>query len=208
MRPTAALVLTAAWLATMRGDVAAEPPVTLVVRLYNTAGIPPDELAAARGTADSILRTTGLDVRFQQCGSATDSCGQPLARSEVVVRVIDAPPFNATLDPDAFGLTYIVKSTNRGWLATVFADRVGGAAARVGVEPGTLLGRVMAHEIGHLLLGVDYHGSAGVMRAAWTDGALHRGAAAWRFSMNEAERIKRVIASLGSHEPFGPFESF
>jgi hypothetical protein len=194
--PILARVLMAALLVTIGGGVAAESPATLIVRLYNTVAIPPDEFAAARNTADAILRDTGLDVMFRQCGSATDSCDEPLARSEVVVRIINAPPFNATLEPDAFGLTYIVKSTNRGWLATVFADRIGGAATRVGVEPGTLLGRVMAHEIGHLLLGVDYHGSAGVMRAAWPDGALNRDANDWRFSMIEAERLHRIVASL------------
>jgi hypothetical protein len=205
MRSTAARALIAGLLAVIGGSIAAESPAMLTVRLYNTAGIPADELAAARSAADVILRDTGLDVRFRQCGIATDSCDQPLARSEVVVRIVDAPPFNATLDPDAFGLTYIVKTTNRGWLATVFADRIGGAATRVGVDPGTLLGRVMAHEIGHLLLGIDYHGSAGVMRAAWPDGALNRGAEDWHFSMVEAERMKRVIASFGSFEPFGSF---
>ena len=188
--------------------VAAESPVTLTVRLYNTSGVPADELAVARTTADSTLRDTGLDVTFRACGSATDSCDRPLARSEVVVRVIDAPAFNATLDPEAYGLTYIVKSTNRGWLATVFADRIGSAATRVGLEPGVLLGRVMAHEIGHLLLGIDYHGSAGVMRADWPDGGLNRDAADWRFSMVEAERMRRVIGSFSSFGSFGSFESF
>ena len=178
------------------GSAAAESPVRLTVRLYNPSGIPAEELATARDTADAILRDTGLDVVFRQCVGMTDSCDQPLTRSEVVVRIIDAPPFNATLEADAYGLTYIVKSTNRGWLATVFADRIGNAATRVGVEAGTLLGRVMAHEIGHLLLGIDYHGSAGVMRAAWPDGALNRDAKDWRFSMVEAERLYRIVASL------------
>ena len=195
-RATVAHALIAALLMMIGGGVAAQSPATLIVRLYNTAAIPPDELAAARNTADAILRNPGLEVTFRQCGSATDSCDQPLTRSEVVVRIIDAPPFNATLEPDAFGLTYIVKRTNRGWLATVFADRIGSAATRVGVEPGTLLGRVMAHEIGHLLLGVDYHGSAGVMRAEWSNETLNHGGEDWRFSMAEAEQMQRVIASL------------
>jgi hypothetical protein len=208
MRATAARLLIATFPMMIGNGVAAESPVTLTVRLYNTSGVPADELALARSTADSTLRDTGLDVMFRACDSATDSCDRPLAPSEVVVRIIDAPAFNATLDPEAYGLTYIVKSTNRGWLATVFADRIGSAATRVGLQSGVLLGRVMAHEIGHLLLGVDYHGSDGVMRADWPDGALNRDAEDWRFSMIEAERIKQVIASFRSFESFGSFESF
>ncbi len=191
----------ATWMAalamiTLGNDVAAESPVTLTVRLYNTSGVPADELAAARGAADAILRDTGLQVRFRECARTTDPCAETLNRSEVVVRIIDAPQFNATLHPEAYGVTYIVKETNRGWLATVFSDRIDSAAARVGVDAGTLLGRVMAHEIGHLLLGIDYHGAVGVMRAEWPDAVLNRGRDDWRFSMLEAERMHRVLASL------------
>src|SRR5882672_7463931 len=181
---------------TMGPRLAAEPPVTLTVRLYNTSGIPADELAAARSAADAILRDTGLEVRFRACARTTDPCAETLKPSEVVVRIIDAPQFNATLHPEAYGVTYIVKETNRGWLATVFSDRIDAAAARVGVDAGTLLGRVMAHEVGHLLLGTDYHSTGGVMRAEWPDDVLNRGRDDWRFSMLEAERMQRILVSL------------
>jgi hypothetical protein len=176
--------------------VATESPATLTVRLYNTSGIPADELDTARGAADAILRDTGLDIRFRECARTTDPCAETLNRFEVVVRIIDAPQFNATLHPEAYGVTYIVKETNRGWLATVFSDRIDAAAARVGVDAGTLLGRVMAHEVGHLLLGIDYHGAAGVMRAEWPDERLNRDGDEWRFSMLEAERMQRVLSAL------------
>lgn len=188
-----ALIVTA-----MLGTLAAETHPTLIVRLYNTSGVPAAELVDARNVADAILRDTGMNVMFRQCGrraspgDVVDLCDQPLQRSEVVVRIIDAPEFNATLHPEAYGLTYIVKETNRGWLATVFSDRIHAAASRVGAEPGTLLGRVMAHEVGHLLLGSGYHGSAGVMRAEWPDTFLTRDGDAWRFSMYEAERMRQI----------------
>jgi hypothetical protein len=178
---------------------AAESSLTLTVRLYNTSGVPSDQLAAARDAAEAILRDTGINVAFRLCGQlagGTDSCDEPLKRSEVVVRIIDAPAFNVTLHPDAYGVTYIVRQTNRGWLATVFSDRIHAAAARVAVDAGTVLGRVMAHEVGHLLLGIDYHGANGVMRAEWSDDTLHHGAEDWRFSMVEAEQMQRVVASL------------
>ena len=199
MRAIAAAAVAAACVITTTNVAVANPPVALTVRLYNTSGIPADELAAARESAGAILRDTGINVTFRPCGhlaEATDSCDESLKRSEVVVRIIDAPPFNVALHPEAYGVTYIVKDTNRGWLATVFADRIGAAAGRVHVNPGTLVGRVMAHEVGHLLLGMDYHGAAGVMRAEWPDDLLNRNGDDWRFSMLEAERIQRIVASL------------
>ena len=199
MRHIAACVLITSWLIAIGAHAVAEPAATLTVRLYNTSGIPSDQLAVARDVADGILRGTGISVTFRQCGRLagdTDSCDEPLKHAEVVVRIIDAPAFNPALHPEAYGITYIVRATNRGWLATVFSDRVDAAAQRIGIDSGTLFGRVMAHEIGHLLLGTDYHGNTGVMRAEWTDAIINRGRDEWRFSMAEAERMQHVVASL------------
>jgi hypothetical protein len=158
---------------------------TLIVRLYNTAGIPAPELVSARDTAAAILADTGLNVVFRHCGT----CDESLQPGEVVVRIINAPAFNLALHPEAYGVTYVVRETNRGWLATVFSDRTTAAAERVGVDAGVVLGRVMAHEVGHLLLGTGYHGDAGVMRADWPDARLTHGEEEWRFSMIEAATI-------------------
>jgi hypothetical protein len=176
----------------LSAGVRAGSPVALTVRLYNTAGIPTSELLAARAAAESILRDISPDVVFRHCGPCADS----LKPSEVVVRIINAPAFNASLHADAYGVTYVVRETNRGWLATVFPDRIGPAAARAGVERGTLLGLVMAHEVGHLLLGSRYHGDTGLMVAEWPDALLARKGEQWRFSMFEAAAMRRVLQSI------------
>lgn len=201
----------------LSAGVRAESPVALTVRLYNTAGIPTPELAAARNAAASILREIWPDVAFRHCGRPVspdvaahprtgapsapdrpiDPCADTLKPSEVVVRVINAPAFNATLHPDAYGVTYVVHETNRGWLATVFPDRIGQASARVGVDRGTLLGLVMAHEVGHLLLGSRYHGDTGLMVAEWPDELLARKSEQWRFTTFEAARMRRAFESIG-----------
>jgi hypothetical protein len=179
-----------------------QSPAPLVVRLYNTAHLRPSDLLMARDEAVGILRDTGLNVTFRKCGAAAsaggaiDACDETLESSEVVVRVINAPAFNATLDPEGYGITYVVNELNRGWLATVFADRITVAASRVDVEPGVLVGRVMAHEIGHLLLGRNYHGHVGVMQAEWTDAMLTRPGDEWHFTMLEAARMRQIRSLL------------
>ena len=75
-------------------------------------------------------------------------------------------------------MAYVIRETDRGWLATAFSDRIAGAATRVGVDAGTLLGLVIAHELGHLLLGSGYHGWTGVMRADWPEELLNHNARA------------------------------
>lgn len=181
----------------------AESAFALTVRLYNSSGVPASALLTARSAAEPIFSSTGLDVTFRHCGRAGtplgggDPCDDPLKPSEVVVRIIDAPAFNVALDPRAFGMTYVVEATGRGWLATVFSDRINAAAARADIDSGTLLGRVLAHEVGHLLLGQGYHGDAGLMRAEWSDDVLHRERAGeWRFSMLEAAVMQRRLQSV------------
>ena len=178
-----------------------DPQATLTVRLYNSSAVPAERLLAARHVAAAILEETGVAVAFRHCGSPisgqpVDVCGETLAPSEVVVRIINAPAHNLSLHPGAYGVTYVLDRTNRGWLATVFEDRTATAAARVGIEPGTLLGRVVAHEVGHLLLGAGYHGDAGLMRAQWPDARLGRAGDEWRFSSHEAARIYRAVTSV------------
>lgn len=198
---------------TLSAAVRAEASVTLTVRLYNASGIPAAELVAARRAAESILRDTGLTVIFRHCGRqvsrsvAVDPCVDRLAPSEVVVRVINAPALNTGIRPDAYGLAYVVQETGRGWLATVFSDRIHHAAVRVGVEPGMLLGRVMAHEVGHLLLGSSYHAHAGLMRADWPDALLNRAGEEWRFSTTEAARMQSLVVSAMRSPSDSPADS-
>ncbi len=189
-------VVTAALLGT---SVGAKSPGVLTVRLYNSAGAPVHDLLAARRVAEPILRDAGLRVEFRQCGSLrlpgqpVDPCSEPLGSFEVVVRVIDAPHFDLTIGPDVFGVAYVVHRTNRGWLATLYADRIAQAATRVGMDHGTLFGRVMAHEVGHLLLGTREHADTGLMRAEWSDDLLHERDAAWQFSTLERVTMQRAM---------------
>jgi hypothetical protein len=178
--------------------MAAEPQVALAVRLYNGSGAPAEELFAARRAIESTFHDAGLDVIVRHCGRqlperSIDPCSEPLEPLEVVVRIIDAPHFNPTLHPDACGMAYVLREIDRGWLATAFFDRISSASARVGVDAGTLLGLVIAHELGHLMLGSGYHGGAGVMRAEWEEEQLlTHNPDAWRFSTLEAARLRRA----------------
>jgi len=185
----------------LTAQVGAETPSGLIVRVYNSAGMAGDSLVAARREAESILRDIGIAVAFRHCGlqgssDVVDRCNDPLKPSEVVVRVIDAPDFNLTVGSDVLGVANVVRETNRGWLATMYADQITAAADRAELNVSTLLGRVMAHEVGHLFLGTNYHGKAGVMRADWPESLLHESdEQAWRFSPLELSALQRAIST-------------
>ncbi len=182
--------------------VTAQPRVPLTVRIYNTSGIPASELLAAHRALQASFHDTGLDLVIRHCGrpafphAAADSCSESLKPMEMVVRIIVAPSDDPTTQPEACGVAYVLRETDRGWLATAFSDRVDDAATRVRVDAGTLLGLVIAHELGHQLLGSGYHGWTGVMRGDWPKELLDRNGDPRRFSAIEAARMRQAAAAI------------
>ena len=88
-----------------------------------------------------------------------------------------------------------VKRLNaEGKLATIFVDRVKWLAAQAGADGAAVLGFAVAHEIGHLLLGTNAHGSSGLMRALWSRGELqHTNVKDWLFSRDEGARMRASL---------------
>jgi hypothetical protein len=74
-------------------------------------------------------------------------------------------------------------------LASVYAGSAAERSVKTGVPLPTILGRVTAHEIGHLLLGTNSHALAGLMQAAWN---LRRPQPSeWRFTDDDAAKMRR-----------------
>ena len=55
----------------------------------------------------------------------------------------------------------------RGRVATLFYDRIDDFGRLFRLEVSQMLGHVMAHEMGHLLLPHGSHAAAGLMKAGW-----------------------------------------
>lgn len=173
---------------------------TIVVRTYTQ----PDSAGAiptARHTAGAILGRAGIEVRWLECGPAEpmaspDACSRPVQPNELVVRILSAGTVGSRADVDTLGFAFIDLDAGGGSLATVYADRVRAMAQGAGVDAAELLGRTMAHEVGHLLLGTNRHASRGLMRASWSSTDLRRNhATQWLFGGEEGEAMRRVIAS-------------
>jgi hypothetical protein len=79
-----------------------------------------------------------------------------------------------------------------GTLATVFTDRIAWLAALSRAKYTDLLGRAVAHEIGHLLIGTNEHSASGLMRAIWTAAELTRNDRDdWLFTTDDRARLHR-----------------
>jgi hypothetical protein len=174
----------------------------LVVRMYLDVKVAPREMAAAEIVAAAILASAHLQTAWRDCAT---SCPDVLGPSDVVVRIVAAPE---KTQAGVLGSSLVDVEAKMGTLATIYADRVETMAARAGVDAGTLLGRAIAHEIGHLLLGTSAHAAAGLMRARWSDRELQRNLASdWRLSARETALVRRGLAARRIPERLAMFRS-
>jgi hypothetical protein len=185
--------------------------MVLIVRLYDAGGLAPSERQAAVATASAILGAAHVPTSWPPCAIA---CNDPLQPGEIAIRL--ARSGAAIGDEGMFELGYsaIDPATGGGVLATVYLDRAEWTAARAGLGVGVLVGRAMAHEIGHLLLGSAGHDPRGVMRAIWSPEALRSSPASdWRFTPRQTAALHRALrvriplprtAALTSNNPATP----
>ncbi len=135
---------------------APDRPVRIVtVQLRGDVNVSPATLFGARADVVRLFRDAGVDLRF----AATDA--------DIVMELcVDRDAHSVAASRHTLRQAMIDSSTRTGRLAYVFPDRVNEMAVAAGLEPSTILGHVMAHEIAHLL-GV-VHAEGGLMRAGWT----------------------------------------
>ena len=162
--------------------------LSLAVRVYDAFGVPGDHLDRARITVDRILKDAGVTIAWRQC-----PCPSPVDAAELVVRIIAASPLN---EPASLGFSFVDVRRKAGTLATVFADRVHALAAGAGIDDdGELLGRAIAHEVTHLLVGTREHERHGLMRGQWTTHELAVPQPSdWLLSDTERTNIRQAIA--------------
>src|SRR5258706_1025054 len=163
----------------------------LDVRIYDAAGVPPDVLERAHVTVEQTLNAIGIKPVWHPCHAGL--CVDSPRPDEMKVRNVAARRLSP---PQSLGTSMVDVAGQAGTLATVYHDRVRWLAVEANVDDGQLLGRAIAHEIGHLLLGTATHGQTGLMRARWLRAELRRDLPIdWVFSAVEGSSMRcRLIA--------------
>jgi hypothetical protein len=170
----------------------------VTVSVYNDAQVPPDILARAEQQAAKIFSRAGLDVTWLRCthinsGVRAAACNGFDAPGHVAVRIIAHTP--SSRSDAAFGVAFLAPD-GTGRYSDVFWKRAQGLHANSNVDLGGILGSVIAHEMGHLLLGSNAHAISGIMRARWESDELHRIAmGTLMFLPEQRERMHARIAT-------------
>jgi len=161
------------------------------VQVQDYAQVPHKMLEQAERVATDILADTGIQLSWVNCPAA--GCLEPILPAELDLRIL--PQSMAERLPasnDALGFTWV--STEKGpcYLANVLYHRVEMLADALACPRADILGYVMAHELGHLLLRSSAHSSIGIMRARATrKDLLHP----WGFTPAQARHMRADVSA-------------
>jgi hypothetical protein len=196
--PTAVAAI--ALIAGVAGVAHASSDAPVVVRVYDSSAGNAKVRAAAILTAAAITAEAGFTIEWTDCGPATQAsaCTGLRGPHDLIVRIM---PVSASVPPGLLlrnqsraplGFAVVDPVVGAGAIAMVYLDRILPLAQRTRVEPGRLLGRAIAHEIGHLLIGTTAHSATGLMREVWTDQELVRNRPGdWVFAPGDRLRSTR-----------------
>jgi hypothetical protein len=169
------------------------------VRVYDGAGVPAADQTVALRAAAGVLAAAGIDVTWVACGRGDSAmnpveCDAPIGRNELAIRLLCLPGAPTPRGELPLGYSLVDTRAAAGSLATIYVDRIAWLSAQAEVGAAKLLGHAIAHEIGHLLLGTNAHGSAGLMRAVWSRAELRRHHPAdWLFARSEGAAMRQSL---------------
>ncbi len=176
-------------------------PKALILSVFNDASVPPETLAQGEIRATHILSQAGIQVEWLNCASGSSHvpdqfelpspCSRIVYPSHLSVRIVlDVP----SVREDVFGEAF-TDSEGKGSYIKLFYAHLTDPNAHLPLGDGELLGYVIAHEVGHLLLGTDSHSHDGIMQGRWEDAQLREaGKGNLQFTSSQAALMRDCIA--------------
>ena len=181
----------------------------VTVRVYDNTGATEGERRPSLEIAASIVSAASVELLWKTCPEPArpamstntrrqGACELPLAPGELAVRIVRSGVVeNGTRRELPLGDATLNSQTGKGVLATIYIDRVDWMAELAGVDACALLGRAIAHELGHLLMATGAHGSNGLMRPVWSQSEIRRRQIDdWIFRPREIAAIKARAQAL------------
>jgi hypothetical protein len=167
----AALVLLAAPVVFSRAYAAAPraaQPIAMAAHITDYVHVPDDELARASAEASRIWSGIDVTLSWTHADAATRNPSRRILDDgppiDVDVLLLRQDMAQRMILQEHRGPGVLARAVPEALRVYVFYDRVRNESVEFKDAPGIILGRVVAHELGHVLLGHS-HSSSGLMRA-------------------------------------------
>ncbi len=172
---------------------------TVSIRIHDYAHLEDGALARAQGVVSGMFDTIGVRTDWleplQQSEGTFEGSGAPEGKpSDLNVIILTAAMADRGVIPESILGFAAAEPGVGGRIAYVIYDRVKDITRGTQVDDMRMMGIVMAHEIGHLLLTDRSHSEDGVMRGNWEQSefrSLRPGDL--RFSHLQAVEIRRMV---------------
>jgi hypothetical protein len=198
--------LLAAAICGARPNDAGIPERGVRIRIYDYVGIQPRELRKVEGIASDILRNARVAVDWMECRISQDRpvkdprCQSDPTPLDLHLRIV-GPEMAAAAGTrsDSFGYAWIVDGY--GFIAAAYYHRAVEMEKSNRASRWAVLGGVIAHEVGHLLLGDERHSKSGIMSPGWGRLELKRIAQGrLRFSPEQIRRMGQAIVARATSD--------
>ena len=177
------LIFTAVAVAQLHGAGLEHRTNQIRVRLYDYAGASPGTLSRAKAVADQVFALAGVGLSWADCSADPNAPGDaacllPVTTSDLQLRIISKEMAKRT-PVSRHCLGYAVIGGEFSSIASVFFHRALDLESANFGDLSAILGVMMAHEIGHLLLAERSHSRQGIMRAVWYEQDMKTMAKGW-----------------------------
>ena len=186
-----------------------DPYPKLIFRVYNYAYLDPTALTNTEGVAAAIFQEVGVETAWVDCPlSWTElkrypACQEKMQTTDLVLRILPkSMAMKVRTGDDALGFAKPCPEDEPACDLTVFYHRVDGLATD-GYPKDRILGHVIAHEVGHVLLGLGAHSDIGIMRRVWSRHDLQH--ISWGlllpFTDDQRQQLRAAVLRRTKQEP-------
>ena len=174
---------------------------TLTIRLFDHSHTGAAQIREAQRGTEQILRHARIAVHWQSC----PTMGSLSPDVAVCESLADLDHLDLVLLPDEmarkvsrgsqdFGLAVLAESGRLAVRAYIFVDRAIDLANEEMIPWTRILGYLMAHEIGHLLMGTNSHSLQGIMKGNWRRKEVKEALSGrLTFTSQECSRLRSAI---------------
>jgi hypothetical protein len=182
-----------------------EPPSmapAITVAIYDDVGLSPQALIRAQDEAIRVYQKAGVAIFWIVCKSsnveADSSCQDPPSATHLNLRVVSHA---SKVSDGVFGVAFL-SADGTGVYSDVSYNAVEELDRKWHVGLARVLGHVMAHELGHLLLGSYAHSRQGIMCPSWHGDELHLATTgSLLFSEDQARFMRERLARRRGEGP-------
>lgn len=178
--------------------------VQLRVSVFNSSPFSSSTIESAEGVAGRVLRDVGVQPIWLNCPqqisqeASLGRCSELSFPSHLRLEIVRV---SQGLKVSTLGVSFTAED-GRGTYANIYHEPIKQLGEKTLISPSIILGHVMAHELGHLLLGANSHSSSGLMHFHWTlEDLMEASRGHLMFSKEQCLKIRNRLTSLEAPHP-------